>query len=336
MGTVRVVVDVVQDDEPQSVVLEECNGVSVDYRTTILMGGTFRTRQVLCSCTGQAWPEQSCVEVDAWAGTAASPWSAARPTERRRSVSVITRAGAPSTSARSPRITVDEVLAVGDLNFAIKCYRKITDFRNSGGSIVLVSHSPYAIRSNCDRVIWIEHGSVQQVGSVRDVCDAYDLAVAHQDAPAAGQEFSDGTVRLSEIDHPAAIDSGEPFAVDLELDATRLLDRPIVAITFSTVAGQPVVANTSLTDGVKLEIREGLNRVSLKYDSLPLTRGVYSISVVVAEGSINYQVLALLNLRKFEVRLRAGDLGAGLVHMRPTWESATPESMVRYRSELLG
>lgn len=243
---------------------------------------------------------------------------------------------AVAVHTRPDILLVDEVLAVGDLNFAIKCHRKIAEFRNNGGSIVLVSHSPYTVRSNCDRVIWIEHGSVQQIGSVRDVCDAYDVAVARQDGPAGRQEFSDGTVRLSEIDHPVAIDSGDPFAVDLELDAARRLDRPIVAITFSTMAGQPVVANASLTDDVELEIHEGLNRVSVRYDSLPLTRGVYSVSVVVAEGSINNQVLAVLNVREFEVRVPPGDLGAGLFHLRPGWESVTSESVVRHRSELLG
>ena len=91
---------------------------------------------------------------------------------------------------------VDEVLAVGDLNFAIKCYRKIDEFRNNGGAIVLVSHNAYSIRSNCDRVVWIEHGLVQEIGETVDVCDAYEAAVARQDATSAIQEYSDGSVTL--------------------------------------------------------------------------------------------------------------------------------------------
>ena len=60
-------------------------------------------------------------------------------------------------------LLVDEILAVGDLNFAIKCYRRINEFRSGGGSIILVSHSPYSIRANCNRVLWIEEGKKQKI-----------------------------------------------------------------------------------------------------------------------------------------------------------------------------
>jgi lipopolysaccharide transport system ATP-binding protein len=233
-------------------------------------------------------------------------------------------------------LLVDEVLAVGDLNFAIKCYRKIAEFRRSGGSIVLVSHNPYSVRSNCDRVVWIEHGVVQQIGPVYDVCDAYELAVARQDAPTTREEYSDDSIRLVGVDHPASIGTGEPFFVELELEATRSLERPIVALTFSTVAGQPVVANTSMTDGAALVIQPGTNTIRVNFDSLPLTRGVYAISVVVAEREINNQVLALLNHWEFEVHVARGDLGAGVLHVRPSWDCPAALGVVSGRRRNLG
>ncbi len=217
-------------------------------------------------------------------------------------------------------LLVDEVLAVGDLNFAIKCYRKINEFRNTGGSIVLVSHNAYSIRSNCDRVVWIEHGIVQDIGLTEDVCDAYEAAVARQDAKSPDEEYSDGSVILTEIQHPNAIDTGAPFSVELELDVKRPLERPIVSLTFSTVAGHPVVSNTSPPDAVQLE--PGRNVLQVAYDELPLTRGIYGISVVVAERTINNQVLAALKRSEFEVRVPRGDLGAGVLHLNPLWSSA--------------
>jgi lipopolysaccharide transport system ATP-binding protein len=219
-------------------------------------------------------------------------------------------------------LLVDEVLAVGDLNFAIKCYRKIAEFRSHGGSIVLVTHNPYAIRTNCDRVVWIEKGVVQQIGDARDVCDAYELAVARQDDSAEQQEYSEGSVHLVGINYPAEIDSGDRFTLELEFEATRRLLRPIVAVTFSTVTGQTVIANDSVMQDVDLAIEAGVTSVKLEYDELPLAQGLYSINVVVAEGEINNQILALLNFRKFEVRVRAQDYGAGLIKIRPRWESA--------------
>lgn len=227
-------------------------------------------------------------------------------------------------------LLVDEVLAVGDLNFAIKCHRKINEFRNNGGSIVLVSHNAYAIRSNCDRVVWIEHGEVQDIGVTADVCDAYETAVAGQDAVNTIDEYSDHSVTLTAIRHPESVDSGAPFAVDLEFDVKRRLERPIVALTLSTLTGQPVVANTCEADGIELRLEPGRNRLRVAYDELPLTRGIYSVNVVVAEGTVNNQVLASLRRSEFEVRVPHGDLGAGVVQLQPAWSTVpTADTTVR-------
>ena len=217
-------------------------------------------------------------------------------------------------------LLVDEVLAVGDLNFAIKCYRKINEFRNNGGSIVLVSHNAYSIRSNCDRVVWIEHGVVQDIGATADVCDAYETAVARQDVVSTIDEYNDGAVTVTAVRHPDAIDSGASFAVELELEVTRPLERPIVQLSFSTLAGQAVVANTYGADGVDLRLDLGRNILRLTYDELPLARGIFGVNVVVAEGTINNQVFAALKRSEFEVRVPHGDLGVGVLQLRPTWE----------------
>lgn len=216
-------------------------------------------------------------------------------------------------------LLVDEVLAVGDLNFAIKCYRKISEFRNNGGSIVLVSHNAYSIRSNCDRVVWIERGVVQNIGPTAGVCDAYEAAVARQDVAGSTDEYSDGAVKLAGIRHPEVIDSGDPFAVELELEVARPLARPVVQLSVSTLAGEAVVANTSATDGVDLKLDIGRNVLNLAYDELPLARGIYGVNVVIAEGTINNQVFAALKRSEFEVRVPQGDLGVGMVQLHPAW-----------------
>ncbi|GAH76747.1 unnamed protein product, partial [marine sediment metagenome] len=55
-------------------------------------------------------------------------------------------------------LLVDEVLAVGDLAFALKCHRKMSEFRLNGGTVVIVSHNMQAIRNMCKKVLWINNG----------------------------------------------------------------------------------------------------------------------------------------------------------------------------------
>lgn len=218
-------------------------------------------------------------------------------------------------------LLVDEVLAVGDLNFAIKCYRKIYEFRNQGGTIFLVSHNPYAIRTNCDRAIWIEHGQIREIGSANDVCGAYEQFSARADTKAAEQHYLDDSLKITKVIYPPSIQSGDAFSIEIDIEASRSIESPIVAVTINNVTAQILIANTSLTDHVPLTIKKGRTTIRVQYDRLPLVRGTYYLSLVVAEQNMNNQLAALLNMYKFEVQTSTDDYGAGMYRLSPTWES---------------
>ncbi|QWK20735.1 MAG: ABC transporter ATP-binding protein [Hydrogenobacter thermophilus] len=70
-------------------------------------------------------------------------------------------------------LLVDEVLAVGDVNFQKKCLRKMEEFKDKGVTIIFVSHSPEDIRSICDRVMWIDNHTVRYIGKAEEVLEEY-------------------------------------------------------------------------------------------------------------------------------------------------------------------
>lgn len=70
-------------------------------------------------------------------------------------------------------LLIDEILAVGDQRFQEKCYKKIKDLKNSGKTIVIVSHTMDKIRDICDRAVWIYEGKIQLDGEVNKVIDEY-------------------------------------------------------------------------------------------------------------------------------------------------------------------
>jgi ABC-type polysaccharide/polyol phosphate transport system ATPase subunit len=69
-------------------------------------------------------------------------------------------------------LIVDEILSVGDLAFQNKSENKMLTMINGGTTVLFVSHSIEQIEKMCDRIIWIEHGEVQQIGG-KEVCDEY-------------------------------------------------------------------------------------------------------------------------------------------------------------------
>ena len=70
-------------------------------------------------------------------------------------------------------LIVDEILSVGDLKKKKKSENKMRSLISGGTTVLYVSHSIESIKSLCDKVVWLEHGKVIQVGTAEKVCAAY-------------------------------------------------------------------------------------------------------------------------------------------------------------------
>ena len=70
-------------------------------------------------------------------------------------------------------LLLDEVIAVGDLNFQKKCRAVMMDFKKRGKSIILVSHSPSDIEQLCDRAMFLKDGHIDAIGEPTAVLDSY-------------------------------------------------------------------------------------------------------------------------------------------------------------------
>jgi lipopolysaccharide transport system ATP-binding protein len=78
-------------------------------------------------------------------------------------------------------LLVDEVLAVGDINFQKKCLGKMGDVAKQGRTIVLVSHQMNQMRRLCHRVAWVDGGHVRMAGATHEVVSAYETAMIRGD-----------------------------------------------------------------------------------------------------------------------------------------------------------
>jgi lipopolysaccharide transport system ATP-binding protein len=97
-------------------------------------------------------------------------------------------------------LIVDEVLAVGDVNFQRKCLNKMEDVREHGRTILFVSHNMAAVTRLCQRAILVSQGVVQKDGSAAEVASAYLLSslrtTAERTWPVADAAPGDAVVRL--------------------------------------------------------------------------------------------------------------------------------------------
>ena len=70
-------------------------------------------------------------------------------------------------------LAVDEILAVGDMAFQVKCFERLKNFRESGKTILFVTHSMDQIRDHCDRAILIEKGKLMIDGDTSEAIALY-------------------------------------------------------------------------------------------------------------------------------------------------------------------
>lgn len=85
-----------------------------------------------------------------------------------------------TTQIQADVLLVDEVLAVGDRQFTLKCIEYMKKLRDSGVSIFLVSHDLPRVVELCSRAIWLDQGSVRMDGPAGQVVQAY---IQHYSAP---------------------------------------------------------------------------------------------------------------------------------------------------------
>ncbi|MEK7448694.1 MAG: ABC transporter ATP-binding protein [Planctomycetota bacterium] len=216
---------------------------------------------------------------------------------------------------------VDEVLAVGDLNFAIKCYRKIVDYLKQGGSMILVSHNMYTIRTNCTRAIWLDQGTIKTAGETNEVCDTYELFAARTDKVISEQRYLDNTIEITEVNYPQSILDNDSFWFEFTIKTRRNIKIPIVAVSIFDITGHNLITNISSLDNFTPFLKDGQAKIRVRYDKLYLGAGAYHINLVLADGHINNQLAAFINCFKFEVKSNFSNFGAGFFKLQPKWES---------------
>ena len=190
-------------------------------------------------------------------------------------------------------LLVDEVLAVGDMNFQKKCLGKMGDVARAGRTVVLVTHQMNQIRRLCHRAMWIDSGAIRQSGPTSEVASAYELAMS------AGERFSrDGDRRSGDkarfrswsiLSAPATsahtLESLGPVRVTFQVEVNEPMDHVHQGIALFNVDRQLMWAFSA--DDLFLE--PGLVELVYEFPHLPVRPGAYSwqLSLWNDEGNVD-------------------------------------------------
>jgi lipopolysaccharide transport system ATP-binding protein len=144
-------------------------------------------------------------------------------------------------------LIIDEILAVGDEHFARKSMKRMKEFKQSGKTIVLVTHDLGTVQSWCDCAAWIDGGRVREVGDPAKVVASYRAAVAA--AEAGPSETS--ALRAPGIELPAVPKGAEVAPLNLtELKVVPAASRLEVQVAFQVTAPTSFELVVQIADAV--------------------------------------------------------------------------------------
>ena len=71
---------------------------------------------------------------------------------------------------------VDEVLSVGDFRFQEKCKNRIKHMLDQGTTLLFVSHSIEQVEELCNKVVWLDKGTVKMFGDSKNIAEIYSAS----------------------------------------------------------------------------------------------------------------------------------------------------------------
>jgi lipopolysaccharide transport system ATP-binding protein len=185
-------------------------------------------------------------------------------------------------------LLVDEVLAVGDLEFQKKCIGKLGDVAREGRTVIFVSHNLAAVTSLCTNGLVLEKGRAVYSGRINEAIAFYVNRVEEREK-LEGPEALEGGLNVSQVRFPNAVEStivpGEETIAEFIVANSETFWKIHVLFVFRDAENRLIFRETpSLSDSAALA-KPGRNRFRIRIPPLWLAGGLYSCYVkVVGEG----------------------------------------------------
>lgn len=207
-------------------------------------------------------------------------------------------------------LLIDEVLAVGDIRFRTKCYRKLQEFRQKGVAFVLVSHQPHAILTVCNFAVYLSKGQLITSGDVYSIMAQYEKDLFSKDEmqetgrlvkpekpknESLGFDITSVFFRDSEGNEIESLLSGTMTSLCIEYKAYASKGVSEVYLSFTIIEiggeGENILRLSSFDDGQPLSVchnKQEITRAELqvRMPYLGLKPGMYNLTLFVKTDAL--------------------------------------------------
>jgi lipopolysaccharide transport system ATP-binding protein len=203
-------------------------------------------------------------------------------------------------------LLIDEVLAVGDLGFRIKCLNAVRKLVQRS-AVIFVSHSMQSILQTCTKVMVLENGKVEC--HENDLAEGIDYYHVKFERPRQ-VTFASGKTTVSDVQlssgHVCAkgkelllLDHGADLLVEMTLSLDSSVCQPGIKIIIFGKDHRPIV--NCFSQFCRFEVNpQGVSRITLRLRNLQFNMGTYSIAITVVDLSNNEALFRCDNVAHFQ------------------------------------
>jgi ABC-type polysaccharide/polyol phosphate transport system ATPase subunit len=197
-------------------------------------------------------------------------------------------------------LLIDEVLAVGDERFQRKCFEKIDEFRNSGKTIIFVSHNLIQVQNLCQQVLWLDGGRIKLLDDSKKVVNSYRKQLDSEEEKAlkdlapeekTAQNVTGGvriveTVTLNNRGRKKQLfKTGEEMIFRVTLKFYENVKNPIFGYIIFDDNGKEIFGTNTMWQGKRLgEFKKNSTIYFQSRQNINLLEGRYFFSVAVAHS----------------------------------------------------
>jgi lipopolysaccharide transport system ATP-binding protein len=191
---------------------------------------------------------------------------------------------------------IDEVLAVGDMEFQKKCLQKMENVSRSGRTIIFVSHNMAAVRKLCSKGVLLHQGKVKHIGTINEVIDRYtenfESYETSFDIPLNISEDAPGfayKIVIEDLNNQPAnnFPVGIGWQIRVYVKITHVVKGFIIAIGMLTQ--EDASLRTSWSESMDLEVGE--YEFVFKENTLFLSTGSYKLILGMSVRMVNFQYI---------------------------------------------
>ncbi len=203
-------------------------------------------------------------------------------------------------------LIIDEVLAVGDLGFVLKCFKTIDQILPHT-AVVFVSHSMPMVSRICTKIILLDKGNAKYNGD--DVSKAIDMYYTRFVNNESNVVFSDGSIALEEVkmvdaktnEEITQLNWGEDLKFYFRFKALVDLKTPIFYISIFDKEQRPVAILEHNNESTNLLMSGKIFEFYVIHKNIQLSKGIYTINISVNKLDNQEPVLRINDVLSFQI-----------------------------------